>query len=95
MRPFMSIPIQRLDGSLHLWVAMRASPRPAKRRFHIHAMLGRIRQEVKRFADAAMFDLAPARVYSSFDLLPAICARVSPLKRKLVQSSIAFAPICL
>src|SRR2546423_15042741 len=33
--------------------------------------------------------------YGSFDLLPAICARVSPLKRKLVQSSIGFAPICL
>ncbi len=185
------------DDSLHPLVAMRVSLKRAKRSFNIHAMLRRIRQEVKQFADAAMFDLAeqgyatpfhqlvaciisvrtrdevslpewdrtaptsplgsraarlrsastsmsiasrtdgvtsrprrrrsrvspsrkscresralppgrsdgapliyreiirPIHAYSSLDLLPAICAKVSPVKRKLVQSSIAFAPICL
>jgi hypothetical protein len=37
---------------------MRVSLKPAKRPFNIHAMLRRIRKEVKQFADAAMFDLA-------------------------------------
>ncbi len=86
---------------------MRVSLKPAKRPFNIHAMLRRTRQEVKQFADAAMFDLAeqgyatlemPSGLtcdYFSFDLRPAICASVSPVKRKVVQSSIAFAPICL
>jgi len=73
---------------------MRVGLKPAKRPFNIRAML-RIMQEVKQFADAAMFDLAEQGHYFSFDLRPAICASVSPVKRKLVQSSIAFAPICL
>jgi hypothetical protein len=61
-----------------------------------------VTQEVKQFAVAAMFALVAqaaqrrrTRGYSSFDLVPAICVSVLPLKRKLVQSSIAFAPICL
>ncbi len=37
---------------------MSVSYQAAKRRFNIHAMLRRIRLEVKQFADAAMFDLA-------------------------------------
>ena len=37
---------------------MRASPKQVKRPVNIHAMLRRIQQEVKQFADAAMFDLA-------------------------------------
>jgi len=37
---------------------MRVSVEQAKRPFNIHAMLRRIRQEVKQFTDAAMFDLA-------------------------------------
>ena len=74
---------------------MRVGLKPAKRPFNIHVMLRRIMQEVKQFADAAMFDLAEQGHYFSFDLRPAICASVSPVKRKLVQSSSAFAPICL
>jgi endonuclease-3 len=37
---------------------MSVSSQAAKRRCNIHAMLRRIRLEVKQFADAAMFDLA-------------------------------------
>ncbi len=37
---------------------MAVSLSAAKRPFNIHVMLRRIRQEVKQFADAAMFDLA-------------------------------------
>ena len=74
---------------------MRVGLKPAKRPFNIHVMLRRIMQEVKQFADVAMFDLAEQGYYFTFDLRPAICASVSPVKRKLVQSSIAFAPICL
>jgi hypothetical protein len=70
---------------------MRGSLKPTKRPFDTHGMLRRVRQEVKQFANAAMFDLA----YLGFDWRSAICARVSPLKRKLVQSSIGLAPICL
>jgi len=83
---------------------MRVSLKPAKRPFNIDAVLRRIRQEVKQFADAAMFGLAEQGYVTPFqidsrvlqlDLLPAIFARLSPLKRKLVQSSIAVAPTCL
>ncbi|GAC1408895.1 MAG: hypothetical protein NVSMB53_00040 [Gemmatimonadaceae bacterium] len=40
------------------WSQMRVNLRTAKRPFNIHAVLRRIRQEVKQFPDAAMFDLA-------------------------------------
>lgn len=43
---------------------MDATLRVPKRPFDIHAMVRRIRKEVRQFADAAMFDLA-ARGYSS------------------------------
>ena len=38
---------------------MAANTRSAKRPFDIHEVLRRIRLEVKQFADAEMFDLAP------------------------------------
>jgi hypothetical protein len=72
---------------------MRVSLKQAKRPFNIHAMLRRIRQEVTQFASRDW--TRPALLYFGFDLLPAICASVSPLNRKLLQSSIGFAPICL
>lgn len=43
---------------------MAASIRRKKRAFDIHEVLRRVRQEVKQFADAAMFDLA-ARGYAT------------------------------
>ena len=50
---------------------MRVSLKPAKWPFNIHAMLRRIRQEVKQFADAAMFDLAEQGYASPFHQLTA------------------------
>jgi hypothetical protein len=50
---------------------MRVSLKPAKRPFNIHAMLRRIRQEVKQFADAAMFDLAEQSYATPFHQLVA------------------------
>src|SRR5256885_16942047 len=50
---------------------MRRSLEPAKRPFNIHAMLRRIRQEVKQFADAAMFDLAEQGFATPFHQLAA------------------------
>jgi endonuclease-3 len=50
---------------------MRASLEPVKRPFNIHAMLRRIRQEVKQFADAAMFDLAEQGYATPFHQLVA------------------------
>ena len=50
---------------------MRASLEPARRPFNIHAMLRRIRQEVKQFADAAMFDLAEQGYATPFHQLVA------------------------
>src|SRR5688572_33213518 len=43
----------------------------AKRPFNIHAVLRRIRVEVKQFADAAMFDLAAQGYASAFHQLVA------------------------
>ncbi|HET6761399.1 MAG TPA: hypothetical protein VFH13_04825 [Gemmatimonadaceae bacterium] len=43
--------------------------RVAKRPFNIHAVLRRIRLEVKQFADAAMFDLAAQGYASPFHQL--------------------------
>lgn len=45
--------------------------RVAKRPFNIHAVLRRIRAEVKQFADAAMFDLAAQGYTSAFHQLVA------------------------
>src|SRR5687768_1968294 len=45
--------------------------RVAKRPFNIHAVLRRIRVEVKQFADAAMFDLAAQGYASAFHQLVA------------------------
>lgn len=59
------------DDSLHPLVAMRVSLKRAKRAFNIHAMLRRIRQEVKQFADAAMFDLAEQGYATPFHQLVA------------------------
>jgi endonuclease-3 len=50
---------------------MQRSLEPAKRPFNIHAMLRRIRQEVKQFADAAMFDLAEQGYATPFHQLAA------------------------
>ena len=50
---------------------MRRSLEPTKRPFNIHAMLRRIRQEVKQFADAAMFDLAEQGYATPFHQLVA------------------------
>jgi endonuclease III len=50
---------------------MGVSPQAGKRPFNIHAMLRRIRQEVKQFADAAMFDLADQGYATAFHQLVA------------------------
>lgn len=50
---------------------MHASVEQAKRPFNIDAMLRRIRQEVKQFADAAMFDLAEQGYATPFHQLVA------------------------
>jgi endonuclease-3 len=50
---------------------MGASLQAAKRPFNIHAMLRRIRHEVKQFADAAMFDLAEQGYATPFHQLVA------------------------
>jgi endonuclease-3 len=50
---------------------MRVRLRAAKRPFNIHAVLRRIRLEVKRFADAAMFDLAAQGYAAPFHQLAA------------------------
>jgi endonuclease-3 len=50
---------------------MRVRLEPSKRPFNIHAMLRRIRQEVKQFADAAMFDLAEQGYATPFHQLVA------------------------
>lgn len=44
---------------------------PTKRAFDIHAVLRRVRQEVKQFADAAMFDLAEQGFATPFHQLAA------------------------
>src|SRR3954468_16026820 len=51
---------------------MTPSVRATKRAFDIHEVLRRIRQEVKQFADAAMFDL-PARGFATPFHPPAAC----------------------
>jgi endonuclease-3 len=50
---------------------MRVSLKPAKRPFNIDTVLRRIRQEVKQFADAAMFDLAEQGYATPFHQLVA------------------------
>jgi endonuclease-3 len=50
---------------------MGGNPQRAKRPFNIHTVLRRIRQEVKQFADAAMFDLAEKGFSSPFHQLVA------------------------
>lgn len=50
---------------------MDASLRVAKRPFDIHAVVRRIRKEVSRFADAAMFDLAAQGYATAFQQLVA------------------------
>jgi endonuclease III len=50
---------------------MGVNRRTAKRPFNIHAVLRRIRLEVKQFADAAMFDLASQGYASPFHQLVA------------------------
>lgn len=50
---------------------MDARLRGAKRPFDIHAVLRRIRKEVSRFADAAMFDLASQGYATAFQQLVA------------------------
>src|SRR3982074_2920994 len=50
---------------------MRASLKPAKRPFNIDIVHRRIRQEVKQFADAAMFDLAEQGYSTPFHQLAA------------------------
>ncbi len=50
---------------------MAVNTRTAKRPFDIHTVLRRIRQEVKQFADAAMFDLAAQGFATPFHQLAA------------------------
>jgi endonuclease-3 len=50
---------------------MRVNLEQAKPPFNIHVMLRRIRQEVKQFADAAMFDLADQGYATPFHQLVA------------------------
>jgi endonuclease-3 len=50
---------------------MGVSLRSTKRAFDIHAVIRRIRQEVKQFADAAMFDLAEKGFATPFHQLAA------------------------
>jgi len=50
---------------------MAVNTRTAKRPFDIHTVLRRIRQEVKQFADAAMFDLAAQGYATPFHQLVA------------------------
>jgi len=63
--------IRLLDDSCTLTLQMSVSLKRAKRPFNIHAMLRRIRQEVKQFADAAMFDLAEQGYATPFHQLAA------------------------
>lgn len=58
---------------------MGVSPRYAKRPFDIHEVVRRIRLEVKRFADAAMFDLADRGFATPFHQLVACIISVRTL----------------
>jgi endonuclease III len=58
---------------------MGVSIRSAKRPFQIHAVIRRIRREVKQFADAAMFDLAAQGFTSPFHQLVACIISVRTL----------------
>ena len=58
---------------------MGVSPRSAKRPFDIHEVIRRIRLEVKRFADAAMFDLADRGFSTAFHQLVACIISVRTL----------------
>lgn len=60
-----------LDDSLHAWQQMGVTIRTAKKPFNIHAVVRRIRTEVKQFADAAMFDLADSGYSTAFHQLVA------------------------
>jgi endonuclease-3 len=59
-----------------------------KRPFNIHAMLRRIRQEVKQFADAAMFDLAEKGYASPFHQLVACIISVRTLDEVSLPTAI-------
>lgn len=58
---------------------MGVSPRCAKRTFNIHAVVRRIRLEVRQFADAAMFDLAEQGFATPFHQLVACIISVRTL----------------
>ena len=58
---------------------MTADARVRKRAFDIHEVLRRIRQEVKQFADAAMFDLATQGFATPFHQLAACIISVRTL----------------
>jgi endonuclease-3 len=60
-----------LDDSLQLSVVVSTTLPSAKRAFDIHAVIRRVRQEVKQFADAAMFDLAEQGFATPFHQLAA------------------------
>ena len=60
---------------MHRLLAIDVSTRMGKRPFNIHTVARRIRQEVKQFAHAAMFDLA-AKGYAS----PAEWSNRTPLE---------------
>jgi endonuclease III len=59
-----------------------------KRPFNIHAMLRRIRQEVKQFADAAMFDLAEKGYATPFHQLVACIISVRTLDEVSLPTAI-------
>ncbi|MFL5463601.1 MAG: endonuclease III domain-containing protein [Gemmatimonadaceae bacterium] len=58
---------------------MAVTLRPTKRAFDIHMVLRRIRQEVKQFADAAMFDLAEQGFATPFHQLAACIISIRTL----------------
>src|SRR5256885_7032524 len=67
---------------------MRRSLEPAKRPFNIHAMLRRIRLEVKQFADAAMFDLADKGYATPFHQLVACIISVRTMDEVSLPAAI-------
>ncbi|MFL5469171.1 MAG: endonuclease III domain-containing protein [Gemmatimonadaceae bacterium] len=58
---------------------MAVTLRPTKRAFDIHTVVRRIRQEVKQFADAAMFDLAEQGFATPFHQLAACIISIRTL----------------
>lgn len=61
------------------WSQMGVSLRSKKRPFNIHTVIRRIRQEVKQFADAAMFDLAEQGFATPFHQLAACIISIRTL----------------